>query len=52
MGAAAAAATPENIEYLTLTQRPGWALLRVLQGRSEGAVAAALLPVPCVVAAG
>ncbi|KIZ06671.1 hypothetical protein MNEG_1285 [Monoraphidium neglectum] len=49
-GAIAARANPSNSEYLLATQKPGWRLLRLLQGLRESEVAAALLP-PAVTAA-
>lgn len=43
-GAYAASLAPGNSGYLLLTQRPGWRVLRALQGMGEGDVAAVVLP--------
>ena len=42
MGAATAAAQPDNSEYLLGTQRNGWRLLRLLWGMTDDAFLAAL----------
>ena len=42
MGAATAAAQPDNAEYLLGTQRNGWRLLRLLCGMTDDAFVAAL----------